>query len=98
MVTKSFGKRNFMQPMGRPKHALKVPCFFSFFVLGGRGGEGRGEGGSFFSFFAASQYVCTMFPSSSQYVPQFAIFSLSSYHLTFIPYALEMVSSFHLYR
>jgi hypothetical protein len=39
-----------------------------------------------------------MFPSSSQYVPQFAIFSLSSYHLTFIPYALEMVSSFHLYR
>jgi len=24
-----FGKRNFMLPMGRPKHALKVPCFFS---------------------------------------------------------------------
>jgi hypothetical protein len=21
-------KRNFMQAMGRPKHALKVPCFF----------------------------------------------------------------------
>jgi hypothetical protein len=35
MVTKSFGKRNFMQPMGRPKHALKVPCFFSFYVLEG---------------------------------------------------------------
>ncbi len=38
MVTKSFGKRNFMQPMGRPKHALKVPCFFSFYVLGFWGG------------------------------------------------------------
>jgi hypothetical protein len=26
----SFGKRFFMQPiMGRPKHALKVPCFFA---------------------------------------------------------------------
>ncbi len=24
MVTNFFGKRNFMQPMGRPKHALKV--------------------------------------------------------------------------
>jgi len=30
MVTKSFVKRNFMPPMGRPKHALKVPCFLSF--------------------------------------------------------------------
>jgi hypothetical protein len=29
MVTNSFGKRNFMQPMGRPNNALKVPCFFS---------------------------------------------------------------------
>jgi len=34
MVMKSFGKRNFMQPMGRPKHAFKAPCFFSFYVLG----------------------------------------------------------------
>jgi len=42
MVTKSFGKRkNFMQPVGRPKHALKVPCFFPFYVLAG--------GGDFFS-------------------------------------------------
>ncbi len=24
----SIGKRNFMQPMGRPKHALEVGCFF----------------------------------------------------------------------
>jgi len=65
MVTKSFGKRNFMQPMGRPKYALKVHCFFSFYVLGGGGGGGR----DFFSFFPASQCVCTMFLSSSQWVP-----------------------------
>ncbi len=64
MVTKSFGKRHFVQPMGRPKHALKVPSFFSFYVLGWRGEE------SFFSFFLASQCVCTMFLSSSQYFPQ----------------------------
>jgi hypothetical protein len=38
MATKSFGKRNFMQPTARPKHALKVPCFFSFYVWGGGGG------------------------------------------------------------
>jgi hypothetical protein len=25
-----FGRRNFMQPMGRPKHTLNVPCIFSF--------------------------------------------------------------------
>jgi len=28
MVTNSFGKRYFMQPMGMLKHVLKVPCFF----------------------------------------------------------------------
>jgi hypothetical protein len=65
MVTKSFGKRNFMQPMGSPKHALKVPCFFSFYVLGaGAGGERF-----CFHFSPASQCVCTMFLSSSQWVP-----------------------------
>jgi hypothetical protein len=37
MVTDSFGKRNFMQPMGGPKQALKVPCFFAV-SLGGEGG------------------------------------------------------------
>ncbi len=65
MVTKSFGKRNFMQPMGRPKHAFKVPCFFSFYVLG----KGEGRGRDFFSFFSASQCVHTMLLSSSQWVP-----------------------------
>jgi hypothetical protein len=35
MVMNSLGKRNFMQPMGRPKHALKVPCFLPFKVFGG---------------------------------------------------------------
>jgi hypothetical protein len=56
MVMNSFGKRNFMLPMGRPKHALKVPSFFSFLSLGGWGGE------DFFSFFSGSQCVLTMFP------------------------------------
>jgi hypothetical protein len=28
-----------MQPMGRPKHAHKVPCFFPF-KFGGGGGRG----------------------------------------------------------
>jgi len=27
-VMNSFGKRNFMQPMGRPKHAPRIPCLF----------------------------------------------------------------------
>ncbi len=35
MVMNSFGKRNFMQPMGRLKHALKVPCFFFLLTLAG---------------------------------------------------------------
>ncbi len=30
MVINFFGNRNFMQPMGRPKHTLNVPCIFSF--------------------------------------------------------------------
>ncbi len=44
MVTNSFGTRNAMQPMGRLKHSLKAPCFFSFFPIGGGGGGGGGEG------------------------------------------------------
>jgi hypothetical protein len=53
MVMKFFEKRNFMQPMGRPKHTLKVPCFFSFYVLGWWGGGKE----IFFSFFLTSQCV-----------------------------------------
>jgi len=37
---KLFGKKNAMQPMGRPKHALKALCFLFFFPLKGGGGEG----------------------------------------------------------
>jgi hypothetical protein len=55
-------KRNFMQPMGRPKHAIKVPCFLSFQVFGGGGGGGR----RFFSFFPGSKCVPTMFHLSFQ--------------------------------
>jgi len=86
MVTKSFGKRNFMQPMGRPKHALKVACLVSFYVLGWWGG------GIFFSFFPASQCVCTMFPSSSPWVPNmfpnFTMFSPFSVPPHFDPICL----------
>jgi hypothetical protein len=68
MVTKSFGKRNFMQPTWRPKHAFKVPCFFSFYVL--RGG-GMGNFFIFPNFPMCSHYVPFKFPMGSQYVPQF---------------------------
>jgi hypothetical protein len=50
-----------MQPMGRPNHVHKVPCFFPFKF----GGAGRG----FFSFFPGSHCVLTMFPLSFQWVP-----------------------------
>ncbi len=97
MVTKSFGKRNFMQPMGRPKHALKVPCFFSFYVLGLGGGGGK----IFFHFsrlpnvFAlCSLQVPNGFPMGSQYFPQHVLHTTSL--LSHMPW--KMVSSFHLYR
>jgi len=70
MVTESFGKRNFMQPMGRPKRALKVHCFFSFYVL--EGGEGKRDFFVIFlSFPMCSQYVPFKFPMGSHDVPQF---------------------------
>jgi len=60
-----FWEENFMQPMGRPKHALKVPCFLPFYVLGG-----GGVGENFFIF--PSFPMCLHYvPSSSQWVPQF---------------------------
>jgi hypothetical protein len=39
MAINFFGRRNFMQPMGRPKHTLNVPCIFFFLSLGGGGFE-----------------------------------------------------------
>ncbi len=67
MVTNSFGKRNAMQPMGRPKHALKAPCFLFLFSF-----EGAGEGFFFiFTWFPmCSHYVPFRFPMGFQYVPQ----------------------------
>ncbi len=62
MVTNSFGKRNAMQPMGRPKHALKAPCFLFFFSFEGGVGGGEGEEGFFFHFLL----VPNVFPSGSQ--------------------------------
>ncbi len=41
-MTNSFAKRNFIQPMGRPNHALSMPWFF------GCGGGERLEGRFFF--------------------------------------------------
>ncbi len=86
MVTNSFGKRNFMQPMGRPKHALKVPCFFPI-KFGGRW-QRRG-------------IIFPWFPMGSHQVPKgFLKFSMCSptcspQHLTFISYALaKLLSSF----
>ncbi len=97
MVMKSFGKRNFMQPMGRPKHALKVPCFFFLLCFGvGAGGHGEGWGRDFFSFFPTSQCARTMFLSSSQWVPNIFpnIFSIPPHF--YMPW--KTMSSFHLYR
>jgi hypothetical protein len=75
-----------MQPMGRPKHALKVPCFFPFMFwvgwLVGGGGGGRG----FFFFFHFSQ-LPNVFALCSFQVPNgFPIFSPTffRYLLTFI--------------
>jgi len=76
MVTKSFGKRNFMQPMGRPKHALKVPCFFFLLCFGV---------GEIFSQFSRLPNV---FALCSFQVPN-GFPTFSPYLFTFIPYALE---------
>jgi hypothetical protein len=52
---KFFWEEKFLQPMGRPKQALKVPCFFSFSP----------------GFPMCSHYVTFKFPmGTSQYVPQ----------------------------
>jgi hypothetical protein len=50
---KFFWEEKFLQPMGRPEQALKVPCFFSFQVWGEK---------DFFHFSLSSQYVLAMFP------------------------------------
>jgi hypothetical protein len=77
--------------MGRPKHALKVPYFFSSYVLGW---EGEGE-----IFFHFSQ-LPNVFTLCSFQVPNgfpifFAIFFSIPPHF-YMPW--KMVSSFHLYR
>jgi hypothetical protein len=70
MVVNSFGKRNFMQPMGRPKHAIKVPCFFLVSLGGGAGGE-VGWKVFFFHFSLVPNvfYVPFEFPMDSHQVP-----------------------------
>ncbi len=95
MVPNSFGSINFMQPMGRPKHALKVP---SFFLL--KFGEGR----IFFHVSLAPNVfsLCSfqvpneisLGSSSSHCVPQHVLRSTSLLsHMLW-----QMLSSFHLYR
>jgi hypothetical protein len=48
MVINFFGKRNFMQPMGRPKAHTECALHFFFLNLGG------GFGGGYFSVFSGS--------------------------------------------
>ncbi len=57
---KFFWEEKCLQPMGRPKQALKVPCFFPL-----KFGVGR----IFFHFPLGSQYVLTMFPKFIMYSP-----------------------------
>jgi len=38
MMTNNFGNQKYMQPMGRLKHALKVPWFYFLLSLWGQGG------------------------------------------------------------
>jgi hypothetical protein len=82
MVMKSFEKRNFIEPMGKPKHAFKVPCLFSFYVLGLGGWKER-----FFFIFPdfpmCSHYVPFKFPMGFQYFPQHFL------HTSSLLYALE---------
>jgi hypothetical protein len=70
-----FWEVKFHASNGRPKHALKVPYFFSFKVLGGWGRRPGGEKLNFF--FLGSQCVPTMFTLSSQWVPQCILHSTS---------------------
>ncbi len=70
--------------------------FFPFMFWGGVGWGGVEGGKDFFSFFPTSQCVCTMFFSSSQWVPNIFpnIFSIPLHF--YMPW--KMVFSFHLYR
>ncbi len=100
MVTNSFGKRNAMQSMGKPKHALKAPCFLFFFSFEGGGAGGRGKKDFFFIFCwfpMRSLQVPNRFSicsPRSQCVPQHVLHSTSLLSHMF----WQMLSSFHLYR
>ncbi len=59
MAMNSFENRNFMEPMGMPKHAFKLPCFF--FLLSFEG--------IFFFFFCHFSLVPNVFPLCSLQVP-----------------------------
>jgi hypothetical protein len=65
---KVFWEETFHAGNGKGQACTQGALLFSFYVLGW---EGRGVGGEgdFFSFFPASQCFCTMFLSSSQWVP-----------------------------
>jgi hypothetical protein len=87
MVTNSFGKRNFMEPMGTPQACTQCALFCFLLSLGG-----RGKDFFFFPFFPGSECVPTMFLLSSQWVP--IMFSMCSPtyspdHLTFYPICFD---------
>jgi hypothetical protein len=68
MVMNSFGKRNFMQPMGKAQ-SMHSRCLGFFPFKFGGWGRGKGEGRrDFKKKFPCSQCVPAMFPLSSQWV------------------------------
>jgi hypothetical protein len=82
MVTNSFAKTNFMQPMGRLSVHSKCLDFFPFKFWGG-GGE------DFFHFLGGSQHVPFQVPMGSQQVPN--VFPIAP---RLIPYVLPKVLPF----
>ncbi len=99
MVMNSFRKRSFMQPLGRLKHTLKVPCIFSFLV-GEWGGSQRRNFFSGFPWFPlCSLYDPNKFSSCSQQVPQVLNVFPNMFSIAPLSHMLwQMLSSFHIYR
>jgi hypothetical protein len=87
-----FWKEKFHAANGKAQACIQGALSFFFLCFRVRGG-GRKD---FFSIFSTSQCGCTMFLSSSQWVPNIFpnIFSVPLHF--YMPW--KMVSSFHLYR
>ncbi len=90
-----FWEEKFHATNGKAQTCTQSALFF-FLLCFGVGWGGVEGGKDFFSFFPTSQCVCTMFFSSSQWVPNIFpnIFSIPLHF--YMPW--KMVFSFHLYR